>query len=44
MYEALSTGFKYASGRYYLWLNSDDFLVDKYSLSNLHDILSKEKL
>ena len=44
MYEALSTGFKNAGGRYFLWLNSDDFLVDKNSLSNLHHILSKKKL
>lgn len=42
MYEALSTGFKKAGGKYFLWLNSDDFLVNKNSLSNLHDILSKK--
>ena len=42
MYEALSTGFDNASGKYFLWLNSDDFLVDKNSLSNLHGILSKK--
>lgn len=43
MYEALSTGFKNSNGRYYLWLNSDDFLIDKNSLFDLYNVLIKKK-
>jgi glycosyltransferase involved in cell wall biosynthesis len=43
MYEALATGFKNSSGKYYMWLNSDDFLIDADSLLNLHNLLINKK-
>lgn len=35
MYEALRKGFKIASGDYFCWINSDDYLIDKYSVSRI---------
>jgi len=32
MYEAIETGFNLASGEYFHWLNSDDFLLDTNSV------------
>ena len=42
MYEGISTGFNNGSGKYYLWLNSDDFLINKLSLANLYKYLRKK--
>jgi glycosyltransferase involved in cell wall biosynthesis len=41
MYDALYKGFSIASGKYFMWLNSDDFLLDKYSLLRLYNYLHK---
>jgi len=41
MYDALYKGFSIASGKYFMWLNSDDFLLDKYSLLRLYNHLHK---
>ena len=41
MYEALAKGFYYAKGKYYLWINSDDYLFNKVSLKNLYKVLKK---
>ena len=41
MYDALSKGFKLCSGKYFLWINSDDFLNDRKVLSNLNKYLLK---
>ena len=41
MYEGISRGFKKANGKYYLWINSDDFLTDKNSLKRLYLYLKK---
>ena len=41
MYEGIARGFKYATGKYFLWLNSDDFLFDEFSLQNLYFYLKK---
>jgi len=43
MYEALQTGFNIASGEYFYWLNSDDFLLDKNSVQRLMNELNKKK-
>ena len=42
MYEGISTGFNNGSGKYFLWLNSDDFLINNFSLANLYKYLRKE--
>lgn len=41
MYEGISRGFGHATGKYFLWLNSDDFLFDKFSLQKLFLYLKK---
>jgi glycosyltransferase involved in cell wall biosynthesis len=41
MYDALYKGFSIASGKYFMWLNSDDFLLDKQSLLRLYNYLNK---
>ena len=43
MYEALQTGFNIASGEYFYWLNSDDFLIDNNSVQRLMNVLNKRK-
>ena len=42
MYEAIQTGFNNASGNYFYWLNSDDFLLNENSVSNLMKVLNKK--
>ena len=39
MYDALSKGFSQSKGKYFYWLNSDDFLKDKNVLKNLKNYL-----
>lgn len=41
MYDALYKGFSIASGKYFMWLNSDDFFVDEKSLLRLYNYLHK---
>ena len=41
MYQALKRGFKVCKGKYFYWLNSDDFLLDKQSLLRLYNYLNK---
>ena len=41
MYDAISKGFSVSRGKYLLWLNSDDILIDKNALYRLHKILNK---
>ena len=41
MYEAIRKGFKIGTGKYFMWLNSDDYLYDKNSLKNLYNCLVK---
>jgi len=43
MYDALSKGFSIATGKYFMWLNSDDFFLDRQSLLRLHNYLSVNK-
>lgn len=43
MYEAIQTGFNNATGNYFYWLNSDDFLLNENSVSRLMKILNKRK-
>ena len=43
MYDALSKGFSIATGKYFMWLNSDDFLLDQKSLLRLYNYLSIKK-
>lgn len=43
MYEAIETGFKNATGEYYHWLNSDDFLLDQNSVQRLMSYLNINK-
>ena len=43
MYDALHKGFSLASGRYFMWLNSDDFFLDNQSLLRLYNYLSASK-
>jgi len=43
MYEAIKYGFENGNGKYYYWLNSDDFLYDKNSLLNLYKVLKKKQ-
>jgi glycosyltransferase involved in cell wall biosynthesis len=42
MYEGIKKGFQLARGKYYLWLNSDDFLFNNVSLLNLYNYLKKK--
>ena len=42
MYEALETGFNIAGGKYFYWLNSDDYLLDENSVQRLMDILNEK--
>ena len=42
MYEAIHKGFSLASGHYYLWLNSDDVLIDNHVLERLYFLLKKK--
>jgi glycosyltransferase involved in cell wall biosynthesis len=42
MYEALAKGFHHANGKYYLWINSDDYLFNENSLKNLNKFLIKK--
>jgi glycosyltransferase involved in cell wall biosynthesis len=42
MYEAIETGFKLATGEYYYWINSDDFLIDDNSVKRLMKIVNKK--
>jgi glycosyltransferase involved in cell wall biosynthesis len=41
MYDAISKGFSFSRGKYLLWLNSDDILIDRNALYRLHKILNK---
>ena len=43
MYEAIKRGFDNASGEYFYWINSDDFLLDQYSVERLMKILNKKR-
>ena len=40
MYEAIETGFNIASGKYFYWLNSDDYLLDDNSVQRLMNVLN----
>ncbi len=40
MYDALEKGFSFCKGKYFFWLNSDDFLKNKNVLKNLKKYLS----
>ncbi len=42
MYEAIETGFNIANGKYFYWLNSDDFLLDNNSVQRLMNVLNKK--
>ena len=41
MYEALEKGFKEATGDYFCWINSDDFLLDKNSVARVVRCIEK---
>ena len=41
MYDALNKGFSFCKGKYFYWLNSDDYLENKYALENLKKYLVK---
>lgn len=43
MYQALKHGFRICKGKYFYWLNSDDFFVNSFSLLNLYNFLKKNK-
>jgi glycosyltransferase involved in cell wall biosynthesis len=43
MYDAIKKGFAMAKGKYFMWLNSDDFLINRYSLLNVYNYLKKYK-
>ena len=43
IYEALEKGFSYCKGKYFYWLNSDDFLKDENVLKNLKNYLLTHK-
>jgi glycosyltransferase involved in cell wall biosynthesis len=43
MYQALKYGFRICKGKYFYWLNSDDFFVNSFSLLNLYNFLKKNK-
>ena len=43
MYEALKKGFNKASGNYFCWINSDDYLIDNFSVERLITIIKKYK-
>ena len=42
MYEAIERGFKFSTGEYYYWINSDDFFLDNGSVDRLMKILNKK--
>lgn len=44
MYDAIDKGIKHSTGKYILWINSDDLLVNKDVLLNLYNFLSKTKI
>ena len=39
MYDALNKGFSISKGKYFFWLNSDDFLKNDYVLENIKKFL-----
>jgi glycosyltransferase involved in cell wall biosynthesis len=41
MYDALQKGFRYCNGKYFYWLNSDDFLKNSNVLRKLKEFLIK---
>ena len=43
MYQALRHGFRICKGKYFYWLNSDDFFLNSFSLLNLYNFLKKNK-
>jgi glycosyltransferase involved in cell wall biosynthesis len=43
MYDAIKKGFAVAKGKYFMWVNSDDFLIDDYSLLRVYNYLRKYK-
>ena len=43
MYSAIKTGFEFANGKYFLWINSDDVLANKSTLQSAYDYLNKYK-
>ena len=43
MYDAIKKGFAVAKGKYFMWINSDDFLIDNYSLLRAYNYLRKYK-
>jgi|TARA_B110000967_G_C18880553_1_gene560804 glycosyltransferase involved in cell wall biosynthesis len=43
MYSAIKTGFEFANGKYFLWINSDDVLANKNTLQSAYDYLNKHK-
>ena len=43
MYEALKTGFEKCKGKYFYWLNSDDYFFNDHSLLRLYNLLKKKK-
>ena len=43
MYQALKHGFRICKGKYFYWLNSDDFFANSFSLLNLYNFLKKNK-
>ena len=42
MYFAIKRGFEISKGKYFLWINADDFLADKYVLKNIYEYLKKK--
>ena len=44
MYDAIDKAIKISSGKYILWINSDDILVDNKTLENLSNFLDKNEI
>jgi glycosyltransferase involved in cell wall biosynthesis len=42
MYDAIKKGFDLSRGKYFLWLNSDDFLINNNVLNNIKNYLVKK--
>ena len=43
MYDALNKGFSRSSGKFFFWLNSDDYLKNNYVLENIKKFLIKNQ-
>ncbi len=44
MYDAIDKAINISTGKYILWVNSDDVLVDNNCLENVSSLLQKKKL